>query len=462
MDLQQLEARFQRFMAHQLYNHTFHVVETCRLDNAHILPLNRFKELRKHFSLDSVVGFIPAAGAATRYLEPLKQLAVQGLEENDLQRILTERRWLLPVREEKETWREWLSQMASTPKAFFPCAWSGETFLDLKCLELQAIGLKQTVFVSPEGYVEGFVARSHAHTQNFSVQVFAQDASMKTPRISAQGHVPSPPYKIEQLAPAGHGSLIQLFARTKICFPEARALFIMNIDNVIGTSQKAVEISQQFLCFYENVRVHVQTIRQALEHGEWGKAEHSAQNILSCVGEDARVIVEGVPPALAHVLFSLLGCPTSLYRNNLLELYQRPLVFMGQVPREPGDVGGTPIMTDLDGHRVRLCVEGPHLSQEAKDKIFGSAIVNKAATHFNPVFVACELLDADAYQKPKDPFWLFAKKRWGNEDVYYHESILYEIIGNSLRANVLFVEIPRILFRPHKTFEDVHLQSSKA
>ena len=54
---------------------------------------------------------------------------------------------------------------------------------------------------------------------------------------------------------------------------------------------------------------------------------------------------------------------------------------------------------------------------------------------------------------------IFAEKRWKGQTVYYHESLLYEILGNSSFANLLFLELPRIFFNPHKTLNDTKGQS---
>jgi hypothetical protein len=79
----------------------------------------------------------------------------------------------------------------------------------------------------------------------------------------------------------------------------------------------------------------------------------------------------------------------------------------------------------------------------------------KKATHFNPVFVAAELpSDEMINQMENNPFWLISKKTWKGQDVYYQESILYELLGSSQFTNVIFVEVPRLLFNPHKTLFD--------
>ena len=54
------------------------------------------------------------------------------------------------------------------------------------------------------------------------------------------------------------------------------------------------------------------------------------------------------------------------------------------------------------------------------------------------------------------------KKPYGGHEVYYHETVLYEAIGNSLTNNVAFVEIPRFLFNPHKEIGDCRGRSAES
>ena len=125
---------------------------------------------------------------------------------------------------------------------------------------------------------------------------------------------------------------------------------------------------------------------------------------------------------------------------------------MGQVPNTSQDVGGTCVFTEIDGVQQKLCLEVPHAS-ETDRKIF---LENPhKATHFNPVFVAAEIPDENILRGWQDhPFWLVAKKSWQGRDTYYQESILYEMLGSSHYTNVIFTEVPRLVFNPHKTLKD--------
>ncbi|MFZ9521472.1 MAG: DUF4301 family protein, partial [Silvanigrellaceae bacterium] len=150
----------------------------------------------------------------------------------------------------------------------------------------------------------------------------------------------------------------------------------------------------------------------------------------------------------------------------LQQQLSRPLSVFGVVRKEVGDVGGGPVFAQLpDGTHVKICLEMPHASKEDAQEYFG----NKGrATHFNPVLVFFELRThqrshtasprsgriVQPGQLFDEHFWLLARKEFVGRKVCYHETVLYELIGNSARTNVLFVEVPRTLFRPHKTLLD--------
>jgi hypothetical protein len=101
---------------------------------------------------------------------------------------------------------------------------------------------------------------------------------------------------------------------------------------------------------------------------------------------------------------------------------------------------------------MKICLEVPHASQDDKRKFLEDP---KMASHFNPVFIASEARsDISCYEDENSPFWLLAQKHWKSKQVLYHETLLSEILGNSYLANCVFLEIPRILFNPHKTLDD--------
>jgi hypothetical protein len=132
---------------------------------------------------------------------------------------------------------------------------------------------------------------------------------------------------------------------------------------------------------------------------------------------------------------------------------------MGQVPNIHNDVGGTPCFIDAPngGAPVKISLELPHVSGVDRKQFLENPLI---ATHFNPGFCAVEIpQDADYYSKQNRDFWLMAEKVYRGEQVVYYETVLYELLGNSSFANTVFVEVPRLVFNPHKALRDAMNQS---
>ena len=99
----------------------------------------------------------------------------------------------------------------------------------------------------------------------------------------------------------------------------------------------------------------------------------------------------------------------------------------------------------------------PHVSGADRKHFLENPLI---ATHFNPGFCAVEIpQDADYYSKQNRDFWLMAEKVYRGEQVVYYETVLYELLGNSSFANTVFVEVPRLVFNPHKALRDAMNQS---
>lgn len=162
-------------------------------------------------------------------------------------------------------------------------------------------------------------------------------------------------------------------------------------------------------------------------------------------------------PYLPLVQEKLVHTPLRMINNikavdDLYRLYKRPVNILGQVPNSGKDVGGgTPLWAKDGSDIVKICLELPHMAQHDRIEIFSNT---EKATHYNPGFVAAELVDDSVYAAARDDFWILAKKQYRGETVLYKETVLYEILGNSKYANVFFIEIPRFLFNPHKSVED--------
>ncbi len=66
--------------------------------------------------------------------------------------------------------------------------------------------------------------------------------------------------------------------------------------------------------------------------------------------------------------------------------FNKPFVLMGMVKNTGSDTGGAPVLAEISGKKVKICIEGPHVSE-----IDAKQFLAKEGTYFNPVFVATEV-----------------------------------------------------------------------
>ncbi|MEY4063978.1 MAG: hypothetical protein RIR26_186 [Pseudomonadota bacterium] len=296
---------------------------------------------------------------------------------------------------------------------------------------------------------------------------------------------------------AGHGELLNLFSDISAQWPNLECLHIRNIDNVIGTQQERQQelsaVAETFRLLRDTLEFLRSEVEDFLPHcrsmnndrlknanaltalkflGQLIPSSAQAQvftGSLSGIDQGQGLGVEDIQRVLGN-LFHWQPLPENLSTfakwDWLQQQLARPLSVFGVVRKEVGDVGGGPVFAQLpDGTHVKICLEMPHASKEDAQEYFG----NKGrATHFNPVLVFFELRthQRSHSQNPRsgrivqpgqlfdEHFWLLARKEFKGRKVCYHETVLYELIGNSARTNVLFVEVPRTLFKPHKTLLD--------
>jgi len=297
---------------------------------------------------------------------------------------------------------------------------------------------------------------------------------------------------------AGHGELLNLFPDIAAQWPQLECLHIRNIDNVIGTQKERQQELKSVAETFRLLRDAIEFLRSEVEdflpkcrqsddtelltHPDAVAAVRFLAQLIP--GQSQNLGLPGLQPSATMQtglsvesiqktlgnLFHWQPLPEGLscfgQWDWLQEQLSRPLSVFGVVRKEVGDVGGGPVFAQLpDGTHVKICLEMPHASKEDAQEYFG----NKGrATHFNPVLVFFELRTHQYSHTPNprsgkivqpgqlfdEHFWLLARKEFKGRKVCYHETVLYELIGNSARTNVVFVEVPRTLFKPHKTLLD--------
>ena len=438
------------------------IVECCRLDNGGILPLldNFNDDVSQQY-----VSFVPAAGAATRFTKVFAEV-IELLTEGNYQAVITclagfKKQGLLkcPLTNkfrqliakshnlsEQELAEQKIDELFPSPKALYPCVVDGASFLDLKIIEHRAIGNARQVFVIPTGCQEKFIAA----TKNYDCQLsfLEQGLSLSTLRFShGKRLVVRQDNKLSPV-PAGHGVLTALFSKMKDFAPSA---FIRNIDNVMGLNPQAIDVCKRFLAQHYFLLTSVQKIRHALQQRQLEQANSIAQRLHKRLLNSSPRQLTIANADLWLTLHELFHAPLPTAEQadsleQLLKLYSRPVNSLGQVPNSGNDMGGIPVFVDFHGKRIKICLEIPHMIEADRHGLA------KEASHFNPVFVACEL-DAD-YPQTQNPFWLLAEKNYRGQQVCYHETLLYETLGNSLHCNAVFVDVPRSIFNPHKTLND--------
>jgi|GEM_PF-842525 len=394
-----------------------------------------------------------------------------------------------------------LSTLAEMPKALFPCTAEGSTFLQWKIREHQAIGgFSAQVFVTPPSGQKTFEASlSISELNRDDIRFVEQSGLLSTLRFKADGSPALDEKGLPSMVPAGHGALTRLFEDVRVTVKGASSLFIRNIDNVSGSGEPVSNASRDFLRAFSGILERIRSIREALLHHDFDKAAATARDLLRLLalnldtvtpaqegaGKDSLAILWILQERLFHTSYSDL--PQGLSELDALNwVYSRPFNLLGQVPNSGKDVGGTPVFlshsqpstapkansgacgnaeSSVLARPRKICIELPHASEQDVQVFLRDPM---RATHFNPVFIAAEIpADPSWYDGGFDrinltgkhgesghPFWLVAKKTWRGETVYYHESLLSEILGNSTLTNFIFVEIPRSLFNPHKSLAD--------
>ena len=450
----------------------FPVIDTCRRDNGGILPLDELFHLTDASSKvwQNYVTLVPAAGAASRFLRPFDELS-RLLREGDYRGVRAELKRLqeakmtrLPlfysmralIKSGGDVDDDVLDEERSSslglfpfPKAFHPCVMEEYSFFAVKIAEHRAIGdFAKQVYVIPQRSGRLFKSRSSAHHALHDMLFYEQKDDLCTVRLLPDGE----PYRDDNgclsVVPAGHGVLTRLFLRLKKQV-NAHSAFIRNIDNVMGVTEQPVEVCRSFLRLHHFIITQVQKIRTALHRGQLTTAEKLASDIIIS-------ILRRKPPAkpLWYVLQELFhterpAADAETDEQNLRDFYARPVNTLGQVPNSGKDMGGIPVFAKWRGRRIKLCLEIPHMCEEDVENIARNPA---RATHFNPVFAACEL--QPCYDTHTIPFWLAAHKTYEGQKVMYHETLFSEVIGNSLHCNTLFVEVPRCIFNPHKCITD--------
>jgi hypothetical protein len=241
------------------------------------------------------------------------------------------------------------------------------------------------------------------------------------------------------LRPGGHGALLENLERVA-----TEIVFIKNIDNVLPEPRQG--IVQRWKRILAGVLVELQDeVRALLAALDQGTP--AAQALERAVP----LIAAWIDPQEAERLRRL---PLDAQAAALRQRLDRPLRVCGVV-RNAGEPGGGPFWVASRGAVNRQIVE----SAEIDPTDAGQRAVFAAGTHFNPVDLACGLLDrrGRAYSLAgfADSDTVFISRKWegGAELMALERPGLWN--GGMEHWNTVFVEVPAETFAPAKTIFDL-------
>jgi hypothetical protein len=442
-------AKHQEHILHYIRHgkRSYPILTACNSASQTLFPVFNTQPLAS----PKIGSFVPAAGASTRFLQPIRQLLADP--SHDMAKKFPDWQSIPLPKELRDDPR--LVEHFDLPKALFPCVKEGHTFLELKHIENDSLGINDSCFVVPGSYL-------NAISSDYPKALFlSQDGENQTTcRYNQQGEPILDASGAFSRTPAGHGSLAPFLTQMKHHFVTADFAWIRNIDNIIGTKHN--DFIKQFFNLGQWLLEQLAPIRKDPHSSQ---AQEVAQGLLQKFelqhkGLSSRQVafIADHQSLCAELLCKLFDFTP--YKNgpaDLGELFNRPLNLFGMVPRDQKDVGGIPAIIDFEGVPTKICLEGSHIHDEDALKITTRQL---QATHFNPVFVLAEIpASPDYYMNPIIDMPFVVEKDYQNQKVLYYESALYEKLSHSWFSNTLFFEIPRFCFNPHKSIFDLQNQS---
>lgn len=230
--------------------------------------------------------------------------------------------------------------------------------------------------------------------------------------------------------PAGHGALLRNLQET-----HGDLVFLKNIDNVAVTRLKdeTFRWSAALLGYLAELQKECHAHAAALEVGAPDAGERASRFLAERFGE--QIAAEDAAALLAAL--------------------DRPLRVAGMVPNT-GEPGGGPFwVRGARGEVTRQIVESAQVDPSSAEQ---QAIAG-AATHFNPVFLACALRDRKGHRHTLERYVdpeaviIARKSHGGRELVALERPGLWN--GAMANWNTVFIEVPLAVFNPVKTVLDL-------
>jgi hypothetical protein len=266
------------------------------------------------------------------------------------------------------------------------------------------------------------VAFSHQQSATDTIAVDAENRPFRT----ADGRL--------LFRPGGHGALIG-----NLDALQGDIIYIKNIDNIPAAHlhEPVLECARlligHLVCVQDELFAH----RAALDRDDGDVAQ-----------------VDAARRFAAEVLHEAVSSGADA-RGALRAIFDRPIRVCGMV-RNTGEPGGGPFwVREADGRTTLQIVESAQVDRQRAEQ----RAVFAAATHFNPVVMACGVrdwrgrpFDLHAFVDPAAVF-IAEKSKEGRALKALERPGLWN--GAMARWNTIFVEVPEVTFSPVKTVNDL-------
>lgn len=276
-----------------------------------------------------------------------------------------------------------------------------------------------------------FIHLDYQYESTNSIRVRQKDGAMA---VEVAGGIAFDNTQAPIIGPSGHGAIIHTInnmARN----PQVKgeAILITNIDNLLGDNDDKVRQQQVVIGRYSELLNSLETYRQ-----------FSDEEILAHLLEIRNFFehtLEAVPDNFEYHDLDTMEPAQKV--ENIRRLAQKPLTVAGMVPITKIDKGGGPAYIEHNGRKIKAFFEG---------NIEGG-------TYFSPVFFVKEIRRGDTpIENPvESEFYLVADKVNKGVATYHFETILWELIGNSINNHLVYVGIKtreQGLFNPSKGQSD--------
>lgn len=404
-----------------------------------------FENEKENYSISK---FVPASGAASRMFQPIRDM--RDDPDSDLTRYIISKLTSFPFYQrmieklsEKESSIEELIESPEKlahfilekegmnyddcPKGLIPFHADGSTItcaFEQHLAEARAIGNGSVNFTVAGPYLKTISTLLNDEDVDLSVQ----DPSTHYIAIT-NGDVSRDNDGNIVLRPSGHGALIKNLNKI-----DADIVYIKNIDNIQATEKNdsSIHVKKILGGFLIDLKQRIDTFLFQLEEDANPPIEEAKNWIKETFN--------------ANIVFK--------NKNEIIKYLHRPLRIAGMVLNE-GKAGGGPFwVNSKNGDQLQI-IEGSQINTNdtEQEKILNSS------THFNPVDIACSLVDHKGVKFDLSSFIDEESGFLSKKQVKGKEAIIMERPGlwNGSMANwlTLFVEIPLESFTPVKTVLDL-------